>query len=184
MLLGGVFFFGHWCLTKLERSFSYAVRRFVSLILTTTVGVLVVYLFLTHTLYFKFAVAIYYFLSAVCFCCLLAGLSPVSYLYKMHDYVVGHFIFLLIGILSLFQVLSTYTHHAHHILPSKNNFLLLIFEQLSHQSSDDPLIITFHIPPLLAFDAFFPTPPPSLPIYRLVICKRGYCITTHCRLVL
>ena len=104
VILGGVFFFGHWCLNKLERSFSYAVRRFVSLILTTTVCVLVVYLFLTHTLYFKFAVAIYYFLSSVCFLCLLAGLSPVSYLYKMHDYVVGHFIFLLIGILSMFQV--------------------------------------------------------------------------------
>ena len=136
VLLGGVFFFGHWCLNKLERSFSYAVRRFVSLILTTSVCVLVVYLFLSHTLYFKFAVAIYYFLSAVCFCCLLAGLGPVSYLYKMHDYVVGHFIFLLIGILSMFQVGIVYPSSSY--ITIEIHSLLLIFEDyrriLTHQS--------------------------------------------------
>ena len=162
MILGGVFFFGHWCLNKLERSFSYAVRRFVSLILTTTVCVLVVYLFLTHTLYFKFAVAIYYFLSAVCFLCLLAGLSPVSYLYKMHDYVVGHFIFLLIGILSMFQV------------PFHLFTWCITFENII--CGDIPKYLN-NMPSSLIYRIYSPN-------YRLVTCRRGYCITMHCLRVL
>jgi callose synthase len=71
--LYGTFFFGSWCIYKLERSVTYAVRRFASLVLTTAVGGMTIYLFASHTLYFKFTVAMYYFLSGASFCCLMGG---------------------------------------------------------------------------------------------------------------
>ena len=98
------YFFGSWCISKLERSVSYAVRRFAALVLTTSVLVLTIYLFISHTLYFKFTVAIYYMVSAFSFCCLLAGFQPIAYLYKMHDYLVGHSIFLFLGLLTAVQI--------------------------------------------------------------------------------
>jgi callose synthase len=98
------FFFLNWCIAKLERSFSYAVRRFASLTLTTTVVGLTIYLFVSHTLYVRYTIAIYYAVSSLSFLCLLVGFTPVASLYKMHDYLVGHTIFSLIGILSAVQV--------------------------------------------------------------------------------
>ena len=102
--LYGVFFFGNWCISKLERSFTYAVRRFASLALSTSVIGLTIYLFVSHTLYIRYTIAIYYTISSVSFLCLLMGFTPVSYLYKMHDYLVGHTIFSFIAILSTLQV--------------------------------------------------------------------------------
>ena len=102
--LYGVFFFGNWCISKLERSFTYAVRRFASLALSTSVIGLTIYLFVSHTLYIRYTIAIYYTISSVSFLCLLMGFTPVSYLYKMHDYLVGHTIFSFIAILSSLQV--------------------------------------------------------------------------------
>jgi callose synthase len=103
-VLYGVFFFGNWCISKLERSFTYAVRRFASLALSTVVVGLTIYLFVSHTLYIRYTVAIYYVISSIAFLCLLVGFTPVAYMYKMHDYLVGHTIFSLIGILSAIQV--------------------------------------------------------------------------------
>ena len=111
--LYGVFFFGNWCISKLEKSFTYAVRRFASLALTTSVVGLTIYLFVSHTLYIRYTIAIYYALSSISFLCLLVGFTPIAYMYKMHDYLVGHTIFSFIGILSAFQVtkpLSIVTH--------------------------------------------------------------------------
>jgi callose synthase len=61
--LFGAFFFGNWCIAKLERSISYAVRRFASLLLTSAVTGISIYLFMSHTLYVRYTVAMYY---AVC----------------------------------------------------------------------------------------------------------------------
>jgi callose synthase len=104
LALYAVFFFGNWCISKLERSFTYAVRRMASLTLSSVVIALTVYLFVSHTLYVKYTIAIYYTVSAMAFLCLLMGFTTVAYLYKMHDYLVGHTIFLLIGILSTIQI--------------------------------------------------------------------------------
>ena len=108
ILLFGIYFFCNWCISKLERSFSYAVRRFTSLLLTTTFAAIIIYLFISHTLYIKYSIAVYYMISAFSFLCLLFGFNSVAYLYKMHDYLVGHTIFAFIGILSLLQVKFTF----------------------------------------------------------------------------
>jgi hypothetical protein len=104
-LLGlfAVFFFGNWIIAKLERSFSYAVRRLISLFLSTSVGIIVIYSFATHTLFFRYSVAMYYLISSIAFLCVLMG-ANVTYLYKMHDYMVGHLLFIIIGVLSSLQV--------------------------------------------------------------------------------
>lgn len=99
-----VFMLFSWCLSKLERSLSYAVRRFATLSLSTVVGGLLAYLFLSHTLYFKYTVAVYYMSSAVSFLLLLLGFTPISHAYKVHDYIVGHALFLIIGVLSTLQL--------------------------------------------------------------------------------
>lgn len=62
--LFGIFFFGNWCIAKLERSISYAVRRFASLLLTSAVTGISIYLFMSHTLYVRYTVAIYYVLAS------------------------------------------------------------------------------------------------------------------------
>ena len=104
LALFGIYYFMNWCIFKLERSFSYAVRRFVGLALTTGLIGLTIYLFVSHTLYIRYTIALYYATSSMAFLCLLMGFTSVGYLYKMHDYLVGHAIFSLIGILSAFQV--------------------------------------------------------------------------------
>ena len=104
LALFGFYYFMNWCIFKLERSFSYAVRRFVSLALTTGLIGLTTYLFISHTLYIRYTIALYYATSSMAFLCLLMGFTSVGYLYKMHDYLVGHCIFSLIGILSALQV--------------------------------------------------------------------------------
>ena len=106
--LFAAFFFGHWVLSKLERTYSYAFRRFLSLVLTATLGSIIIYFFVSHTLYIKYTVGMYYIISAGSFLCLVMGFGPIAYLYKMHDYLVGHFIFLCIGILATMQVI--YVH--------------------------------------------------------------------------
>ena len=52
----------------------------------------------------RFAVAIYYAIAAVSFVLLLLGVQSVQIMYKMHDYVVGTFLFVVLGILSLMQI--------------------------------------------------------------------------------
>jgi callose synthase len=104
-LLFMVYIFGHWCISKLERSLSYAVRRFTSLTLSSAVAVTGVYFFVSHTLYLRYSLAMYYLCSSVCAFCLISGVGQVSAVYKLHDYVVGHTIFLILTILSTLQVL-------------------------------------------------------------------------------
>ena len=100
-----VFFFGNWTITKLERSLSYAVRRFMSFLLSTAVLITIIYLFATHLQYVRYTVAIYYLLSAVCFLLLMSGVKSVSIMYKIHDYIVCYILFLVIGILAVLKVI-------------------------------------------------------------------------------
>ena len=99
-----IFALGSWCLGKLERSLSYAVRRFATLSLCTIVAAVLVYLYSTHTLYFRYTVAVYYMLSAASFLLLLCGFTPISHAYKLHDYLVGHSLFFVIAVLSTLQI--------------------------------------------------------------------------------
>jgi callose synthase len=105
LTLFGIFFFGNWIINKMEKYFTYAVRRFTSLLLSTIVGVVTVYLFFVHTQYIRYTIAVYYFIAAIAFLFLiLGGQHFVLYVYKLHDYIVGHAIFMLLSILALLQV--------------------------------------------------------------------------------
>jgi hypothetical protein len=99
------YFFGNWVIAQQERRLSYALRRFTSLMLSAVVLLMTVYLFSLHLVYIRYTIAIYFFGASVAFVSLLfLGVTPVSYAYKLHDYLVGHLLFVLIGILTVLQV--------------------------------------------------------------------------------
>ena len=99
------FFLGNWIINKLERYLSYAVRRFASLCLTTFVVVTTIYLVTLHTQYIRYTVAVYYFLSSISFLFLVMGYhNQINFVYKLHDYIVGHSIFLLLIICASLQL--------------------------------------------------------------------------------
>jgi callose synthase len=107
------FFFGNWTIAKLERHLTYAVRRFISMLLSTVVLLATCYLFATHMQYVRYTIAIYYLLSAGCFCMMISGFN-VSFVYKFHDYVVCYFLFFLIGVLALFRIGTLQTWLLYH----------------------------------------------------------------------
>jgi callose synthase len=90
---------------KFEREWTYPTRRFVSLLLSSTVAFVLFYLVMAHTKLLLYGLATYYFLAALCFLCLLFGLhSVVMPAYKLHDYLVGTFIFCLHTLACVIQV--------------------------------------------------------------------------------
>lgn len=104
LVLYVLFFFGNWCISKLEKTLSYGMRRFASLLLSSVVIVVTVYLFATHLAYVRYTIAIYYFGASLTFLGLVTGLVPVQFVYKIHDYIVGHVIFLILGITTVLQL--------------------------------------------------------------------------------
>ena len=110
-LLGvfAVFLFANWVIMKLERSWTYATRRFTTLIVWTATFGILTRLFIAHTQYIRYSISLYYLASAISFLLLLGGFnSQVSVMYKLHDYVVGHAIFLLLSVLALLQVFLSF----------------------------------------------------------------------------
>lgn len=102
-----IFIFGHWIISKQERRLSYAIRRFSSLVLSLIVFGLTIYLYATHLDYIRYTIAIYYFGSAISFLCLMSlgvHVQPLRYVYKIHDYIVGHTIFFFLSTLTFLQV--------------------------------------------------------------------------------
>jgi len=104
LLVASFYGLGHWCISKLERSLSYAIRRFSSLVLTTSVVLTLLYFYISHGLYVRYSIALYYFFSALCSLLLLAGFPSINQVYKYHDYLVGHTIFAVLAILSTLQI--------------------------------------------------------------------------------
>lgn len=104
LLVASFYGLGHWCISKLERSLSYAIRRFSSLVLTTSVVLTLLYFYISHGLYVRYSIALYYFFSALCSLLLLAGFPSINQVYKYHDYLVGHTIFAVLAVLSTLQI--------------------------------------------------------------------------------
>lgn len=101
------FFFLKYILHRFEKDWTYPVRRFSSLFLSTTVGITLIVMFVTHTEYFLYTIALYYFLAGFSFLFLVTtGYSNhyILNLYKTHDYIVGYFIFFCLSIACFFQV--------------------------------------------------------------------------------
>ena len=104
VLLVACYFSAMWLLRKLERQMSYALRRVLSMVVSGSSLGCVVYLFCNHLDYVRYTAALYYVTSALVFVSLLAGSQHSLVFYKFHDYVVGNFIFFLLGVMSLCQV--------------------------------------------------------------------------------
>lgn len=120
-----IMYIGNWVITKTSRSISYATRRFASLFLNFLCIAVMVFLFRTHKKYFLFSFAFYYFGSSASFASLLSGIFDPSFLYKMHDYIIGHFLFFILYILSIIQVycnILTSFSFLHHNLYSTTHF--------------------------------------------------------------
>lgn len=100
-----LFVIGKLILGRFEREWTYATRRFMSLFLSTFVTFFTIYLFFVHKQHFLYSISLYYIISSVSFSLLLIGQHNVIIkLYKFHDYVVGHFVFILLALASAFQV--------------------------------------------------------------------------------
>lgn len=111
-----VFFIGKELLGRFERDWTYATRRFTSLLLSSVVTCFLVYLFVMHQQHFLYSIALYYFASASSFLILLSGhYNYVIKLYKFHDYVVGHFIFLILSVASILQVATNCINRSSYI---------------------------------------------------------------------
>ena len=102
--LYGAFVVGHWVTSKLERSCSYALRRLSSFLVSATVAGFAIYLYLRSRQYITLTIALYYLASAVSLVLLLFGFKPIAYVYKIHDFIVGHFIFFVLLVLCCLQV--------------------------------------------------------------------------------
>ena len=103
------FFITKHILHKFEKDWSYAGRRFSSLLLSSSLGILLIYLFAQHPQHFLYMIAFYYFMAAIAFFCLLTTGCSNSYLmqiYKTHDYLVGHCIFICLAIGSMTTVVG------------------------------------------------------------------------------
>jgi callose synthase len=106
-LLGvfAVFIFANWVIFKLERSWSYPVRRFTTIFVWTVTGCVLARLYLAHVQYVRYSVSLYYIAAAATFSILLTGFhAQASIMCKLHDYVVGHSIFAILTILAVLQV--------------------------------------------------------------------------------
>ena len=99
-----IFYAGNWVITKLERTLSYAVRRSVSSFITLVCLALIVYLFHAHTRYFGYTMSFYYVGASLCLMCLVTDVYRPLYLYKMHDSIISHFLFLILYVLSIIQL--------------------------------------------------------------------------------
>ena len=99
------YFLLSWVFSKLQRNLTYATRRFSTLILNSAMLLCLLSLFVQHQLYVRFSVALYYLLAAVTFIVLLWAPGPlVLTIYKTHDYIVGHTLFLILGVMSTLQM--------------------------------------------------------------------------------
>ena len=67
--------------------------------------VFIIYMVCSELTLVRYSVAVYYVVGATSFTMLCTGnQASISYIYKLHDLVVGHFLFLVLALLSLLQL--------------------------------------------------------------------------------
>jgi callose synthase len=102
-----LFFLMKYILHRFEKDWQYPTRRFSSILLSLSIAFMILYLYISHTQHFLYTIALYYFLAAISFISLVmfgCHNHYLMYIYKTHDYIVGHFIFLCLSFGSLIQV--------------------------------------------------------------------------------
>lgn len=109
-----------WVLGKVDKNLTYPMRRFLSLFLNAFAGCTLLYYFFSHAKYLLYSITFYYIAAALAFMVLLMGYYPlVMPIYKLHDYVVGHCIFLVLSIASVCQLGALQTSLLYHGALSK-----------------------------------------------------------------
>ncbi|CAN0169464.1 unnamed protein product, partial [Hapterophycus canaliculatus] len=83
------------------------IRRSSTIMITTFAVVYGVYLLLAHTKYTKVAVGLYYAAAAFSSVGLMMGYKFARYTWHMHDFIIGHMLFVILFILSALQFPST-----------------------------------------------------------------------------
>ena len=87
-----------------ERSFPYPVRRTIGILLFVGLGVCAVILVVEDTNFIRYAIAGYYYISAICLVGLLSGVKEVKSFYLVHDVVCAHIIFIPLFLLAAVQL--------------------------------------------------------------------------------
>ena len=105
VLIVCVYLLCRYVLHHLERSCGYASRRLLHYGATIlTLGTLG-YLFANHSHYFRYMVSLYYLAAAVAYFLLLGGYNDtVIVVFRVHDLVLGHVIFVFLLVMSVLQV--------------------------------------------------------------------------------
>lgn len=87
-----------------QRTLPYPVRRTIQILLFSGIVAGVVTLFLEDSNYIRLALAMYYYLSAICLVGLLFGFKFVKPCYLVHDIVSAHIIFIPLFVLAAMQL--------------------------------------------------------------------------------
>lgn len=99
------FLVAKYLLHQFEHHCRYAIRRLLHYVISLACLVPLIYLFVQHTRYFRYTIALYYVAASLAYVLLLAGFnSAVVHVYKLHDMLVGHLIFAVLLVMSIFQV--------------------------------------------------------------------------------
>jgi callose synthase len=93
-----------WFINKLEQRTSYAFRRLAHFFTATVSTIVVATLYAKHTMYFKYSIALYYSGAMLANALLMMGFMPVIIVFQLHDYLVGHTIFILLYVASVLQM--------------------------------------------------------------------------------
>lgn len=137
LLVGNTKRFDRWI-----RHWSYFVRRSVSLVWTTVFGVALIVALVEHPRHVLSLVALYYLGGAGVFLGLLLGYGESEWLMTgafVHDWVVGHFLFALLAVFSMFRVHKLQTWLLYHNALSQkvemNNILQRVRRSQEQRSS-------------------------------------------------
>jgi len=93
------------------RRFSYGIRRTLSILIVTGITAGVITVFVEDISCFRYGLAAYYYIGALCLLGLMSGVQFVQHFYFIHDLVCGHIIFITLfiaGFLRLPHLIQTY----------------------------------------------------------------------------
>lgn len=94
--------------TATERNMPYPVRRTLGILLFCGIAIAVVTVFAEDTNFIRYSLAAYYYIGALSFLGLLAGVKAVKAFFLVHDVVCGHIIFIPVFLLSVLKLPGYY----------------------------------------------------------------------------
>lgn len=99
-----IYLLGNHFLNESDRRFSYIFRRFSSLTLGLVCLLLTAYSFWVHKKFLIYTISFYYMMSSMSYFALLTRIVDPVMLYKLHDWIIGHFLFIWLYVLSILML--------------------------------------------------------------------------------